>query len=159
MEGIQIAAKQTNPDPDAPLEYRRGSYAVFTDRSRVDRESAFSMLRRTYWAKEMKRETFDRAVDRSLCFSLYDGPAMVGFGRVITDFATFGYLTDFVISEDRRGKGLGKWLVECVVSHPGLQGLRRLSLLTMDAMGLYGKAGFTAGSAHGTYMEKRGNGP
>ena len=84
----------------------------------------------------------ERAVANSLCFAVLHGKAQIGFARVVTDSATFAYLCDVYILEEHRGKGLGKWLMECVMGHPGLQGLRRFSLATRDAHGLYRQFGF-----------------
>jgi GNAT superfamily N-acetyltransferase len=78
-----------------------------------------------------------------MVFGVYHGDEQVGFARVITDGATFAYLADVFIAEDHRGKGLSAWLMECILSHPDLQGLRRFLLATRDAHGLYRKFGFT----------------
>ena len=95
------------------------------------------------------------AVTHSVCFGVYDGPAIVGFARVVTDLATYGYLTDVVVAAAQRGRGIGSWLTECVLAHPDLQGFRRLTLLTRDAEGLYLKAGFVRGAYPLVYMERR----
>jgi GNAT superfamily N-acetyltransferase len=77
-----------------------------------------------------------------LCFGLFRGKNQVGLARVITDSATSAYLSDVYVLENHRRKGLGKWLMECVMAHPAWQGLRRFSLATRDAYGLYRPFGF-----------------
>ena len=86
-------------------------------------------------------------------FSLLDDSKQIGFARVITDRATFAYLADVFILADYRGRGLARWLVECVIGHPELQGLRRWMLATLDAHGLYEKFGFTPLKRPQRYME------
>jgi GNAT superfamily N-acetyltransferase len=81
------------------------------------------------------------------------GDRQIGFARVISDYATIAYLGDVFVLAEYRGRGLGKWLVECVLSHPQLQGLRRWILATRDAHGLYEKYGFTALKSPGIFME------
>jgi GNAT superfamily N-acetyltransferase len=93
-------------------------------------------------------------MEHSLCFGVYDGSgAQVGFARVISDFATVAYLGDVFVLESHRGRGLSKWLMECVTQHPALQNLRRWILLTGDAHGLYSKFGFTPVKSPESYME------
>ena len=133
----------------------RNAYTITTDASRIPVESVLALLRTTYWAGDLQRDSLARAMANSLCFGLLGAAGLVGFARVITDRSTFAYLTDVVIEDGSRGKGLGRWLMECVLAHPDLQGLRRFSLLTSDAMDLYRSLGFEAGSGPLTYMERR----
>jgi hypothetical protein len=91
----------------------------------------------SYWAQGRTLETVKTSIEHSLCFGVYAESQQVGFARVVTDYATFGWLCDVFILESRRGKGLGKWLVGCVVDHPALKSIRRLLLATRDAGGLY----------------------
>ena len=84
-----------------------------------------------------------------------DGAELVGFGRVVTDLATYGYVTDVVIAPTHRRRGLGAWLTECMLRHPELQGFRRLALVTRDAEALYRKLGFTPGGGSLVYLERR----
>jgi ribosomal protein S18 acetylase RimI-like enzyme len=86
-----------------------------------------------------------------------DADALVGFARVVTDRATYAYLTDFVVAEGARGRGIGRQMMTTMIAHPDLQGLRRFSLLTSDAMALYEEFGFERGSGSLTYMERRSN--
>jgi len=136
------------------MEWKRDSLTVSTDRARLDRGAIHEFLRGSYWAKGIPRELVDRAIDNSLCFGLYDGDRLVGFARVITDCTTFAYLSDVFVLESHRGRGLGTWFMETVLSHPDLQNLRRWMLATADAHGLYRKVGFTALSKPERIMEK-----
>jgi GNAT superfamily N-acetyltransferase len=107
----------------------------------------------SYWARSIPRETFEKSVRNSLCFGLFHGNRQVGFARVISDYATLAYLADVFILPAYRGRGLAKWLTECIVSHPDLQNLRRWILVTQDAHGLYRKCGFTPLARPESYME------
>jgi len=141
---------------DLPVEFQREGYSVSTDRSRLDLEAVLAMLQATHWGGDLTRETLRRAADHSLCFGLYQGTTQLGFARVVTDLATYGYLTDVVIDERCRRHGLGEWLVECILAHPDLQHLRRLALLTRDSPDLYARFGFVPGSGAQSYMELQG---
>jgi ribosomal protein S18 acetylase RimI-like enzyme len=140
---------------DEPREWRRGAYLVSTDRARLGPSAAWALLRDTHWGGALTRAQLERAITHSVCFGVYRGHVLIGFGRVITDLATYGYLTDVVVAAEERGRGLGGWLTECMVDHPQLRGFRRLSLLTRDAESLYRQAGFTVGSDPLVYMERR----
>jgi N-acetylglutamate synthase-like GNAT family acetyltransferase len=143
---------------DAPIEFRRQTFLVSTERARLDLDSVLAMLRDTHWGGDLTSAILRRAVDNSLCFGLYQGPTQLGFARIVTDLTTYGYLTDVVIAQPHRGQGLGEWLVECVLAHPDLQRLRRLALLTRDSPDLYARFGFVPGSASLGYMELPGGG-
>jgi GNAT superfamily N-acetyltransferase len=121
---------------------RRG-YRLSTDSASMDVDAVHAYLSRSYWAKEIPRELVAKSVRESLCFGIFQGDAQVGFARVITDRATFAYLCDVYVLEDHRGHDLGKRLMEAIIAHPDLQGLRRIVLATRDAHGLYEKFGFT----------------
>jgi GNAT superfamily N-acetyltransferase len=121
----------------------RDGFVISTDGRRLDRDAIHDFLRKSYWAAGIPRDVLDRSIDHALCFGLYEGPRQVGFARVITDRATFAYLSDVYILEEYRGRGLATWLMEAVLEHPDLQGLRRWMLATQDAHGLYRKVGFT----------------
>ncbi len=138
---------------DQPQQFQRGAYTVSTNRQQIDFPAALALLRRTSWGGGMTLAVLERAGENSVCFGLYEDAALVGFARAVTDLATYAYLTDVVIDEASRGLGLGRWLVECVLAHPDLQSLRRISLLTSDAQALYLPFGFEVGSGTKTYME------
>jgi len=122
------------------------------------------IARKSYWAGQMPRQVFDRAVRGSLCFAALRGGVTVAFCRVITDRATFAYVADVFVGPNHRGQGLGKGLMRAVMAHPDLQGLRRFQLVTRDAHGLYKRFGLRAPQhpdrhmeifRHGMYQRKR----
>ncbi len=124
------------------MDWTRGAWTISTDRERLDREAIHAFLFNSYWAKGIPRAILDRSIENSLCFGLYEGSRLVGFARVITDRATFAYLADVFVLESHRGRGLSKWLMEVILGHPDLQGMRRWTLATRDAHGLYEQFGF-----------------
>jgi GNAT superfamily N-acetyltransferase len=126
------------------MERSRGNCRVTCDLQYLDRDFVATFLASTYWAQDIPRDVVERSLDGSICFSLLDGSRQIGFARVISDKATFAYLCDVFVLPEHRGKGLGTWLVECIIAHPDLQGLRRWMLVTRDAHDVYKKFGFTA---------------
>ena len=119
-------------------------YYISTDKEKMDIDFIHSFLTRSYWAEGITKEIIARSIAGSLCFGVFDNKGkQVGFARMITDEATFAYLADVFIDESYRGNGLSKWLMEVIMSYPGLQGLRRMLLATRDAHGLYAQFGFT----------------
>jgi len=133
--------------------FQRGEYSVSTDSSRLNLDAIHAYLVRAYWCEGIPRQTLERAIANSLCFGLFHGIEQVGLARVITDSATYAYLCDVYVLEGHRGKGLAKWLMECVMTHPALQNLRRFSLATRDAHGLYRQFGFRQLSKPESKME------
>lgn len=130
-------------------------FDIDTDRNRLDRGLIHRFLsEESYWARGMPRDVLERALEQSLCFGAYRGEAQVGFARVITDRATFAYLADVFVLESQRGQGCAQRLMDAVLAHPDLQGLRRLALATRDAHTLYAKYGFTALARPETFMER-----
>jgi GNAT superfamily N-acetyltransferase len=125
------------------MEWTRDRFTVTTDRARLDRDVIHRFLASSYWAENIPRAIVDKSIDNSLCFGLLEESRQIGFARVVTDGATFAYLADVFVLPEHRGAGLGKWVIECVRSHPDLQGLRRWLLGTRDAHGLYRQFGFT----------------
>jgi GNAT superfamily N-acetyltransferase len=120
-------------------------YVLSTDKSKLDVDVIHHYLStESYWALHIPRVTVERSIANALCFGIYHKDAQIGFARVVTDTATFGYLADVFVLEAHRGKGLSKWMMECILAHPDLQGLRRMMLATRDAHGLYAAYGFTA---------------
>ena len=135
-------------------EFRRGEFLISTDPARLDLDVIYNFLTNCYWAKGIPREVVARSSEHSLCFGIYDGSgAQVGFARVVSDFATVAYLGDVFVLESHRGRGLSKWLMQCILQHPALQNLRRWILLTGDAHGLYAQFGFTPVKSPERYME------
>jgi GNAT superfamily N-acetyltransferase len=135
-------------------EYQRGAFVVTTDPGRFDRVAIHAFLAHSYWAEGNPRAIVDRSIEGSLSFGLFEGARQIGFARAVTDRATFAYLADVYVLESHRGRGLGRWLVECVTAHPDLQGLRRQILVTRDAHELYRPFGFEALRAPERHMEK-----
>jgi ribosomal protein S18 acetylase RimI-like enzyme len=134
-------------------EHHRDGFTVSTDPGRLDLEAIHAFLSTSYWAEGIPRELLARAIGNSLCFGLYEGARQLGLARVITDGATFAYLCDVYVLPETRGRGLGTWLMECVMAHPDLQGLRRFSLVTRDAHELYRPFGFTEVARPEAHME------
>lgn len=122
----------------------KNQFTITTEKEKFDVEFIHSFLTRSYWAEGISKEVIKRSIDGALCFGLFENDKQIGFARTITDKATFAYLADVFIIEEYRGRGLSKWLMEVLMSHPSLQGLRRMMLATKDAHGLYEKFGFTA---------------
>jgi GNAT superfamily N-acetyltransferase len=136
------------------VEHRRDGYFVSSDPTLLDLDVIHDFLTNCYWAKGIPRDLVARSIEHSLCFGIYDGTgAQVGFARVITDLATIAYLGDVFVLESHRGRGLSKWMMECITQHPDLQGLRRWILLTRDAHALYSKYGFKPLKSPERYME------
>ncbi|HUL82493.1 MAG TPA: GNAT family N-acetyltransferase [Gammaproteobacteria bacterium] len=135
------------------MEWTRDNYTITDDPKRLDREVIWRFLSTSYWAKNVPAATVDKSLANSLCFTLLDGMRQVGFARVISDRATIAYLADVFVLDEYRGRGLGTWLVGCVLEHPDLQGLRRWILATLDAHDLYRKVGFTALKNPARFME------
>jgi GNAT superfamily N-acetyltransferase len=135
------------------IEEKRGEYVISTDPARLDLDVIHGFLTNCYWAKGIPREVVARSIEHSLCFGVYDGDAQVGFARVISDLATIAYLGDVFVLESHRSRGLSKWMMECIMRHPALQGLRRWILLTRDAHQLYARFGFTPLKKPDLYME------
>jgi len=125
-----------------PEEFTKNNYTISTDKSKLDPAVIHGYLRRSYWAENIPLEIVKKSIENSFCFGVYNAGKQIGFARVITDHATFGYLADVFILEEERGKGLSKWLMECILAHEQLQGLRSFSLMTQDAHSLYARYGF-----------------
>jgi GNAT superfamily N-acetyltransferase len=136
------------------MEWTKDHFIVSNDPAKVDLNVVHDFLAGSYWAKGIPRETVEKSLRNSLCFSLLDANRQIGFARVISDFATIAYLGDVFVLPEYRGRGLSKWLMECVVDHPELQGLRRWILATSDAHGLYQKFGFTPVKRPEIFMER-----
>jgi GNAT superfamily N-acetyltransferase len=149
------------PDPKPASEprsrtVRRGAYEISSERERLDLEVLHRYLEESsYWAAGIPLPTVRRAVQNSLPFGIYHEGALVGFARVITDYATFAYVGDVFVLEPHRGKGLSRWLMETIVADPRLSDFRRWMLATRDAHGLYAQTGFTPLANVERWMERR----
>ena len=142
---------------DVAREWRRGDWVISTDRARLQVDVVHGYLARSYWAPGIAREKVERSIEASLCFGVYEAGSrrQVGFARAITDFTTFAWVSDVFVLEEARGQGLATWLMETILAHEELQGLRRWVLATRDAHGLYAKVGFRAVEKPAEYMERR----
>jgi GNAT superfamily N-acetyltransferase len=148
---MRTAGTQTS---DKVVEYRRDEFLISTDRERLSLDVVHGFLTNCYWAKGIPREVVVRSIEGALCFGVYEGSVQVGFARVISDFATIAYVGDVFVLETHRGRGLAKWLMECIIEHPALQNLRRWILTTRDSHGLYSQVGFTQLKAPEAFMER-----
>jgi GNAT superfamily N-acetyltransferase len=118
-------------------------YTISPDKTKLNLEVIHQFLsQEAYWCLNIPLDIVQRSIENSVCFGVYQDDKQVGFARVITDLATFGYLADVFILPEHRGKGLSKQLMAFIMAYPPLQGLRRLMLVTMDAHGLYKQFGF-----------------
>jgi len=129
-------------------------YTITTDQSRFDITAIHAFLSQTYWSPGVPRSVVEKATANSLSFGILYGDAQVGFARVVTDKATFAYLADVYVLESHRGKGLSKRLLEFILAHEDLQGLRRFLLFTKDAHGLYAQFGFNEVQNPARVMER-----
>ena len=147
------------------FERSRDTFRITTDVAAMDLDAIHAYLTRSYWSEGISKALIARAMAGSLSFGLLDGvrsrgpsnpPArerQVGFARVITDRATYAYLCDVYVLEEYQGRGLGTWFMQELMTHPDLQGLRRFSLVTRDAHGLYEKFGFSGLANPAGHME------
>ena len=138
------------------MEWHKDEYSISTDKSKLDVGTIHHFLYTTaYWAVGRPMTVVRKTIENSLCFGVYEGEKQVGFARIVTDYATFGWMCDVFILPSHRRRGLGKWLVECVVAHPDIKGLRRILLSSRDAHALYEKyGGFHSMHYPDTWMEK-----
>ncbi len=131
------------------------AFDIDTDPARLDRTLIHRHLsEETYWARGVPREVVERAIEHSICFGAYRDGAQVGFARVVTDRATFAYLADVFVLPEHRGGGCAQQMMEVILAHPQLQGLRRFALATRDAHALYARYGFTPLAKPETFMER-----
>ena len=135
------------------MEWSRDKFTVSCDPRKVDLRVVAEFLTASYWARGIPADTVSRSIANSLCFTLLMDDTQIGFARVISDRATVAYLGDVFVLPEFRGRGLGRWLMECVMSHPELQGLRRWILVTRDAHRLYAQMGFEPLRSPEGYME------
>jgi len=128
---------------------------IDTAPARLDRDRIHAWLSsQSYWARDIPRAVFERALDHSLCFGAYLDGEQIGFARLVTDRATFAYLADVFVLDEHRGRGHARQLMDAVMAHPQVQGLRRMMLVTRDAHGLYAHYGFTALAHPDRVMER-----
>jgi len=133
-------------------------FLISTDKSLLDMDTIYAFLSTCYWSPGIARSRVERAIENSMCFGIHDTetpgrPLQIGFARVITDKATYGYICDVFVLPEYRGRGLSKRLMKAIVEHPELRGMRRLCLMTRDAHGLYAQFGFAPMPDPTRYME------
>jgi GNAT superfamily N-acetyltransferase len=123
------------------MEWQSGAFTISTDKARLDRAMICEFLASSYWAKSTPRERILKSIETSLTWGLFEGGRQIGYARAFSDFCRNAFLSDVFVVPEYRGRGLGQWLVETVLAHPELAGVRWL-LRTADAHGLYEKFGF-----------------
>ena len=133
----------------------RGEFTLSTDRADQQPERIHAYLTRSYWAEGIPLSVVRRSIEGSLCFGIFTKGEQVAFARAVTDSATFAYHADVYVLEEYRGRGLAKWMMEEILAHPQLQGLRRFALATRDAHSLYARYGFTPLAMPQSFMEIR----
>ncbi len=127
---------------------------ISTDNNLLDTNTIFKLLEHSYWANQRSRATILKSLAHSLNFGVYQDQQMIGFARVVTDYAVFAYLCDVAVLEAYQGQGVGKALMHAILEHPELQGIRRFMLATKDAHALYAQFGFSALTAPEKFMER-----
>lgn len=135
------------------MKWEKEKFTITTDKAALDMAMIHGFLTRSYWAQGISLALVKKSIRHSLCFGMFYEGAQIGFGRAITDRASYAYLSDVFVIEEFRGQGLGKWLISCMLAHPDLRGLRRCMLATLDAHGLYKAFGFTALQNPERFME------
>lgn len=134
--------------------FRKDEFLITTDKDKMDIKEIHRYLsKESYWAKNIPFQRVEKSVENSFNFGVFKDDKQIGYAKIITDFSTIAYLGDVYILENYRGLGLSKWLMESIMSHPDLQGLRRWILLTADAHELYKKYNWTPISAPEKWME------
>ena len=129
-------------------------YKISSATDDMDLSVIHGYISRSYWAKNIPLITMEKAIRNSLCFGVFtDSGEQIAFARMVTDSATFAYLTDVFVLDEHRGKGISKLLMKNIIEHPNLQGIRRMALATSDAHGLYKKFGFKALNNPESFME------
>ena len=129
-------------EEDRIFEYHKNGFTISTDLELLDIDMIHDFVTRSYWARGIPKELVIKSIRHSFCFGMYDQKRQIGFARLITDFTTEAEICEVFVIESYRGRGLGKWLMECVISCLSLEGIRTLSLGTADAHDFYVKLGF-----------------
>lgn len=123
-------------------EWQKNNYLVSTDKEKLDLRAIHHYLARSSWARGISQDIVAVSIKNSLNFGVYHFNEQIGFARLITDYATFAYLSDVYILEEYQGEGLGRWVMECIHQHPVFKQLRRIMLVTTTAPWLYEKLGY-----------------
>lgn len=143
------------------MEWQKEQFIISTDTSKLDVAMIHHFLYTSaHWAAGRPMSIVRKSIDHSLCFGVFDGGQQVGFARIVTDYATVGWICDMFILPAYRGKGLGTWLLECMMEQPDIKGLRRILLNTRDAHELYiHHAGFRHLLAEDSWLERFNESP
>jgi len=129
-------------------------YRISSETDDMDVTVIHGYIARSYWAKNIPLITMEKAIKNSLCFGVFtDSGDQIAFARMVTDSATFAYLSDVFVLDAHRGKGISKMIMKNIIEHPNLQGIRRMALATSDAHGLYKQFGFKALNSPESFME------
>ncbi len=123
-------------------EFEKEKFIISTDKRKLDFKTIYNFLTNCYWSNGISMKLVRKAANNSICFGVYHRKKQIGYARVITDYVRFGYLADVFIIEEYRAKGLSKWLMKTILSHPQLKDVHAWMLATKDAHGLYEKFGF-----------------
>ncbi|WP_088103590.1 GNAT family N-acetyltransferase [Halalkalibacter urbisdiaboli] len=118
------------------MEWSKGEFVISDNQQKINLDRVYQLLSLTYWAAERSKETIEMSIEHSIAFGLYHHDRQIGFARVISDKTVFSWLLDVVIDEDYRQRGLGKWLIGCILDHPDIQ-KTNIALATADAHGFY----------------------
>ena len=140
------------------MKWQRDNFSIDTEKSLLKADFIHDYLcNKSYWAQGRAMDVVNKTIENSLCFGIYEDDLQVGFARVVTDNVTFAWLCDVFIAESHQGMGLGKWLIECGVSHPNLRTCKNILLATRDAHDLYSQyGGFEPLAAPQKWMHRRG---
>ena len=123
------------------MEWKRELFRIVDDPDEINIDTASHLLAKTYWGHKRSRAIIEKLIQNSLCFSLFSGHEQIGFARVVTDYAVFSWLSDFVIDETYRNQGLGEWFLDCILEHPSIN-QTQFVLQTKSAYQLYKRFGF-----------------
>ena len=123
------------------MEWIKNDFLITDDFHKVNLDITFQLLRKTYWGHRRSRDVVNKMLRHSLCFSLLHNNSQIGFARAVSDNTVFSWIDDFVIHPEHRGKGLGKWMLRCMIEHPKIR-QTQMVLQTRDAHSLYEKYGF-----------------
>jgi GNAT superfamily N-acetyltransferase len=134
-------------------EFHKGNFTISTDKNKLQINVIHKFLSKTYWAKNIPVNIVQTSIENSLCYGVYSKEMQIGFARIVTDYSTFAFLADVFILEEFRGKGLSKWLMNCILENIELRKIRGWLLKTADAHDLYKKFGFTAPARPERIME------
>ena len=152
--GLKLDAIPKKIEAPESVEYQRENLLVSCDPTRLNFDVIHGFLSNSYWSPGIPVDVVKRAAANSLCFGMYEDGKQIGYARVITDFTAFAYLADVFVLATHQGRGLGKWLMECIMAHPQLQSIRRWMLATRDAHNLYQQYGFSSINEPKILMEK-----